>query len=133
MKISISDIDLCGGIELGEEPFDFHVEVRPKVQIFQFFGAENAQPIRRDNSLTTVRFSVSRDHSSSCDATRFLFSHPVQILKKSGDVFFSADYPEEATYILRDGLISSMKSEQNGSQTTHHYEVLGGRFESIEN
>jgi hypothetical protein len=127
MKIYLESVVLAAGGEAGEEPFDMALEAASVVQVVEWMRASHAQPLDRGNRTNLLRFSVRRNHRSVYDATRHLLGHGAAV-GGAGTLTISTEGNYPVTYELKAAVLKKIHGIQEGTTTTHFYEIIGGNL-----
>lgn len=127
MKILIGEIVLSGGEEDYQSPYDISITNERNIQIVNTLRGIDAKGYDRGNQKTILEFKVSREHSSTEAAQKFVFEHAASlsglktyltiIEEPSGDIFY-----------LPNAVICSVRSVTSMNTTTHTYRIMGGNF-----
>lgn len=125
MKIYLNDLVLAGGGEAGEEPFDMALEASSEVQIVERLRADYAQPLDRGNRTHAFRFSIRHHHRSAHGATCHLLRHGAAV-GGEGTLTIVGGGNHPVVYELAAAVIRKIHGTQEGTTTTHSYEIVGG-------
>ena len=110
-------------------PDSLRVNGERAIQIAQILHAESAKTFNRLNSITTISFSLVREHASVREAEEYLIRHEADI-PSSGAVEFIC-YDEnggESSFYLDTGYLKTTEAYYTGCSTTHSYVIVGGRI-----
>ena len=127
MKIKLEGFWLCEAGQLA--PNSLRVNGRRQVQVAQFLRAASSKIWPRKNSVTTISFSVTRQHADVRAAEDYMLNHEVAI-PASGVALFVC-YNEaggESTYFFDSAALETTDSSYNGCSTFHTYTLIGGRI-----
>jgi hypothetical protein len=127
MKISIQNFWLCEDGQLA--PNSLHVNGHRKIQIAEFLRATAARPLNRLNTVTTIGFSVIREHDTARIAEGYMLQHEATI-PPTGVITFVCpdDNGGEDVFYFDYGLLETTDADQIGCSTQHSYTIIGGRI-----
>jgi len=126
MKIKIGEFWLCEDGQLA--PNSLRINGRRQVQIAQFLRASAARPLNRMNTVTTLSFSVVREHDSTRAAEEYMLQHEVAIPAAGSVTFICQDeHGAESLFYFDAGVLETTEASQVGVSTEHAYALLGGR------
>ena len=127
MKIKINDFWLCETGQLA--PDTFRINGRRETQIAQRIRAAAAAVFNRYNTVTTISFSVVREHTTILAAEAYLMQHEVDI-PQSGIVTIICynDAGAESAYYFDCGGLETTEASYVGCSTQHSYTLVCGRI-----
>jgi hypothetical protein len=131
MRILFHDYPLAGGINADQEPFQVTLETSADVQIATALRGETAMPMNRGNRTTILQFSVRRKHASVDHATEFLLTHALHLKEIQGEVTIISEGATQRSFALGNGAIRHIHGSQEGMNTLHYYEIIGGNLYPI--
>lgn len=126
MQIYIASFALAEGGARSVQGFD--LSASESVETAQILRSDYALNFHRQNTSTSLRFSVSRVHADTITAQNFLAIHHAA-MPKTGTVTIVIEDPSGATqnvYILNCVNKSSKGTIQGGCTTVNSYELVGG-------
>lgn len=127
MIIKINDFVLCDVGQLA--PDTLRINGRRVTQTAQRIRAAAAAVWNRLNTVTTISFSVVREHQDVLTAESFLIQHEVEI-PQSGVVSFKCYNigGSESVFYLDCGGLETTEASYIGCSTQHTYTLTGGRI-----
>ena len=125
MQITVKKFELCGGDAKAEWPENFSINGQRVVQPAKFLRATAAKHFNRRNTVTTIAFTLTREHASYAAAVEFALEHEATI-PDEGDVVINSG---NAARTLSDCQLEVSTCDPIvGCTTVHHYRLIGGRF-----
>lgn len=130
MRIRIADFLLAGDSELA--PDSLTIDAERQVQIVQRLRALASKPIARANTLTTISFTVTREHDHVRAAETYLLKHEADI-PATGQVTFECEGDDgvESRFAFDAAELKTTSARQIGVSTLHSYTLIGGRIEDL--
>ena len=130
MKIKINEFWLCEDGQLA--PNSLRINGRRQIQIAQFLRAAVGKPLNRKNTITTISFSVVREHASARVAEGYMLQHEAEIPEDGIVTFFCPDENEaEDIFFFDAGVLDTTEASQIGVSTEHSYTLIGGRVTTV--
>jgi hypothetical protein len=130
MKIKISEFWLCEDGQLA--PNSLRINGRRSSQIAQILRAAAAKVWNRQNTVTTISFSVVREHDTTRAAEEYMLQHEVNIPSGGIVTFFCTDeHGAESVFYFDAGALDTTEAAQIGVSTEHSYTLLGGRITNV--
>ena len=132
MKIEIGTTVICAGVAGAEYLEDFAIDGQETVQSGSFLRAVAGKSFARGNTLTSISFSVTKEHANFETAEAYLCKMQADI-PKTGDVVFTTEAAATASekYKLSDGTIKGASRRQVGVSTRCSYVIVGGDFSLV--
>ena len=126
MKIKINEFWLCEDGQLA--PNSLHINGRRQVQIAQFLRAGASKVWNRKNTVTTISFSVVREHATTRAAEGYMLQHEADIPASGVVTFVCPDKNGAEDFFYFDaGILDTTEAAQIGVSTEHSYTLIGGR------
>ncbi len=127
MKIKIATFWLSEDGQLS--PDSLRVNGKRVIQIAALLRADASVTFNRKNTVTTIGFSITREHASVREAEAFLIQHEAEI-PSSGIVEFVCYDGDggESSFYLETGFLEVTDATYIGCSTFHSYSLVGGRI-----
>ena len=127
MKIQIANFWLCEDGQLA--PNSLRINGRRQVQIAPLLRALASKVFNRLNTVTTISFSVVREHATTRAAEEYMLQHEVDIPDTGIVTFLCPDANQaESTFYFDAGVLDTTEASQIGVSTEHSYTLIGGRI-----
>lgn len=129
MKIKIGNFSLS---EIGElSPDSLRVNGKRLTQISAALRAASSQIWNRQNTVTTITFSITREHADVRAAEEYLIQHEADIPSSGICEFICHDESGgESSFYLDTGCLETTEAYNIGCSTIHSYTLIGGRITS---
>lgn len=130
MKIKIENFWLAEAGQLS--PDSLRVNGRRSIQIAALLRAEASKTFNRKNTVTTISFSITREHASFREAESYMIEHEAGI-PASGIVEFIChdENGGESSFYLDTGFLETSEAYSIGVSTIHSYTIVGGRITTV--
>ena len=127
MKIKINDFWLCEDGQLA--PNSLRVNGRRLTQVAALIRSESSAVWNRRNTVTTISFSVVREHDTVREAESYMLEHEVAIPGSGVVTFICYDgCAGESVFYFDAGALETTEASQIGCSTEHTYQLIGGRI-----
>ncbi len=127
MKIRINQFWLAEEGQLA--PDSLRVNGRRATQIAALLRAEAAKVWNRQNTVTTISFSIVREHSSARAAEEYMIRHEADVPSSGVCEFVCHDESGgQSSFYLDTGALETTEAFNIGCSTTHSYTLAGGRI-----
>lgn len=131
MKITFDSIELARGNAHCEEVKDLNIKGSKEIQVSTPLRSQEVKIFDRGNLKTLVTFTNTRKHKDKDAASLFALKHAAVLSKRSGKVLFALENENNTILCLNNASIKNIKSTCCGILSTHWYEILGSKFETI--
>jgi hypothetical protein len=132
MLVSIGTFALCNGTRSGGIGITrLRFRVRRKLQVAEWFRAQEVETFDRGNRETMVTFEISRTFATQEAADVYVLQHE-ETVPSAGVVTFTAFQPngQKVVRYLADGKVQTHELvEQIGVTTRHQYAIIGGTIQ----
>lgn len=126
MKIRLNNIWITG-TDMRERPGDLRINGQRVEQDAQFLRAAQARVFDRQNVMTTITFSIAREHASEQDAEYFILTHYADLPGNGTALLIAEDSTgREKNLYLENAVLVVTDHRHMGVSSFHDYTLKGG-------
>lgn len=126
MQVKIDDIVLAD--DGFESPNDYQVSVRRTVQRAKRLRADTQQSLPRYNRETVVTFSVTRIHTNTQAAEKFVLEHETKVPDEGLLTVRSKEVGVVVNRYMADACVELVTLRYSGANSFASYSITGGKM-----